>query len=257
MNEIEKREPMELSVAVVEQLMINGNLAGLTQPQRIEYYAFVCDKAGLDAATRPFDYITMNGKLVMYANKNCAQQLRRIHGVSVVDSHKDISDDLCTFTVTVKNANGRTDTGTGVIWVKGMTGEKLANAIMKAETKAKRRATLSICELGMLDETEIPTKHKPVACTVSSTSKAKLLLESKTPEGQAKKAFQSVVLQKLKMESLPPETLRGLLTQAQTLAGTQDIQRVAEWLRTQGEVFPETDSNETVYYTIAPKLTGE
>jgi hypothetical protein len=31
----------------------------------------------------------------------------------------------------------------------------LANALMKAETKAKRRATLSICGLGMLDETEV------------------------------------------------------------------------------------------------------
>ena len=33
----------------------------------------------------------------------------------------------------------------------------LANAIMKAETKAKRRVTLSICGLGMLDETELET----------------------------------------------------------------------------------------------------
>jgi hypothetical protein len=41
------------------------------------------------------------------------------------------------------------------VWVKGLSGEALANALMKAETKAKRRATLSICGLGMLDETEV------------------------------------------------------------------------------------------------------
>jgi hypothetical protein len=31
----------------------------------------------------------------------------------------------------------------------------MANALMKAETKAKRRVTLSICGLGMLDESEV------------------------------------------------------------------------------------------------------
>src|SRR5690606_24912460 len=39
----------------------------------------------------------------------------------------------------------------------------LANAYMKAETKAKRRVTLSICGLGWLDETEtetIPDAHR-------------------------------------------------------------------------------------------------
>src|SRR5690606_14334225 len=35
--------------------------------------------------------------------------------------------------------------------------DELANALMKAETKAKRRATLSICGLGMMDESEIET----------------------------------------------------------------------------------------------------
>jgi len=34
-------------------------------------------------------------------------------------------------------------------------GEARANLMMKAETKAKRRVTLSICGLGMLDETEV------------------------------------------------------------------------------------------------------
>jgi hypothetical protein len=33
---------------------------------------------------------------------------------------------------------------------------------MKAETKAKRRVTLSICGLGLLDETEVETVPKPV-----------------------------------------------------------------------------------------------
>jgi hypothetical protein len=38
-----------------------------------------------------------------------------------------------------------------------LRGDALANAIMKCETKAKRRLTLSLCGLGMLDESEIET----------------------------------------------------------------------------------------------------
>ena len=42
----------------------------------------------------------------------------------------------------------------GVVSITGLKGENLANAMMKAETKAKRRATLSICGLGWMDEVE-------------------------------------------------------------------------------------------------------
>jgi hypothetical protein len=38
-----------------------------------------------------------------------------------------------------------------------LKGEALANAIMKCETKAKRRVTLSICGLGLLDELDVET----------------------------------------------------------------------------------------------------
>ena len=38
-----------------------------------------------------------------------------------------------------------------------LKGDALANALMKAETKAKRRVTLSIAGLGWLDETELDT----------------------------------------------------------------------------------------------------
>jgi hypothetical protein len=41
--------------------------------------------------------------------------------------------------------------------VKGLAGESLCNALMKASTKAKRRAVLAVCGLGMLDESELDT----------------------------------------------------------------------------------------------------
>jgi len=47
--------------------------------------------------------------------------------------------------------------------IQGLKGLDLANAFLKCETKAKRRVTLSICGLNMLDETEvddIPARQK-------------------------------------------------------------------------------------------------
>jgi hypothetical protein len=45
----------------------------------------------------------------------------------------------------------------GAVSIAGLKGDALVNATLKAITKAKRRVTLSICGLGMLDETEIDT----------------------------------------------------------------------------------------------------
>jgi hypothetical protein len=51
--------------------------------------------------------------------------------------------------------DGRVDESIGALPIDKLQGEARANALMKCETKAKRRVTLSICGLGMLDESEI------------------------------------------------------------------------------------------------------
>ena len=51
----------------------------------------------------------------------------------------------------------REDVDFGAVSIKGLAGDALVNAKLKAITKAKRRVTLSICGLGFLDETEIDT----------------------------------------------------------------------------------------------------
>ena len=51
------------------------------------------------------------------------------------------------------------------------TGDPIANAFMKAETKAKRRGTLSICGLGMLDESEIASISSAVKVLENDNTK--------------------------------------------------------------------------------------
>jgi hypothetical protein len=145
------------AVNVLERVVIEGDLAKLTPAERIQYYRAVCDSVGLNPLTKPFQYITLNHKLVLYATKDCTDQLRGIHGVSTKITAREFNDNLAVYVVTAQasTAGGRVDESTGAVSTKGLSGENLANALMKAETKAKRRVTLSICGLGFLDETEV------------------------------------------------------------------------------------------------------
>ena len=140
---------------VIENVVIRGDLSKLTDDQRTSYYMTVCRSVGLNPLTKPFEYITLNGRLTLYALRNCTDQLRQIHKISVADMTETERDGVFIVTCKVINEAGRTDMAKGAVNIAKLQGEALANALMKAETKAKRRATLSICGLSLLDETEV------------------------------------------------------------------------------------------------------
>jgi hypothetical protein len=139
---------------VIERALIEGDLKPLTPAQRVVHYNRVCESMLLNPVTRPFDYILYQNKLVLYPNKNCAEQLRRIHGVSIKIVSRDKMESIYSIIVQAKDKLGREDESTAYLDLSGLAGLALSNALMKCETKAKRRVTLSICGLGMTDESE-------------------------------------------------------------------------------------------------------
>ncbi len=143
--------------SIIESVIIKGDLSKLTPQERSDYYMRVCESVGLNPLTKPFEYITLNNKLTLYALRACTDQLRTIHDVSVEELSESERDGVFIVTAKVRNKAGRTDMAKGAVTISRLQGEALANALMKAETKAKRRATLSLCGLGFLDETEIDT----------------------------------------------------------------------------------------------------
>jgi len=145
------------AASAIENLLIKGDLGALSPDQRNTYYLRLCDAAGLNPMTQPFEYLKLNGKLVLYAKKACTDQLRALNKISVVDMDQEEVEGIYSVTVKVQNGEGRTDMDIGSVNIAGKKGDDRANAIMKASTKAKRRATLSICGLGLLDETEVET----------------------------------------------------------------------------------------------------
>lgn len=144
-------------VGAIEQALVCGDLSRLTPGQRVMHYQRVCESLGLNPHTQPFDYISLNGKLRLYAKKDATDQLRKLHGVQVVSVKHELAEGVYEVMVEVQDATGRRDLEIGAVSVAGLKGDALANAHMKALTKAKRRATLSICGLGWLDETELET----------------------------------------------------------------------------------------------------
>jgi hypothetical protein len=108
-------------------------------------------------APYPTEYLTLNGKLRLYALRDCADQLRRLHGISIYITNRERLGEIYLVTTRAKDKTGREDESTGAVALGTLKGDALANALMKCETKAKRRVTLSLAGLGWADETELDT----------------------------------------------------------------------------------------------------
>jgi len=128
-----------------------------------EYYIEICNELRINYKTKPFDIIDIPSRRgtrkILYLNKDGAAQLSNVFKLSVIIIDKIIHKDIMTVTVECKDPSGRVvqDIGSGYI---GGSGESLANCYMKIVTKAKRRAILSFCGLGILDETEVESIRK-------------------------------------------------------------------------------------------------
>lgn len=156
-NALATNNSTDLDMQALENVLVNGDLSRLSAQDRLSYYRNVCASVGLNPLTKPFDYLKLSGRLVLYARKDATDQLRRIHNVSIEITGRERMDDVYVVTALARLPDGRTDSEIGAVTVAGLKGEALANAMMKATTKAKRRVTLSICGMGMLDETETET----------------------------------------------------------------------------------------------------
>jgi hypothetical protein len=148
--------PASNANAIMESVLLRGDLSKLSSAERNAYYMETCRSLRLNPLTRPFEYITLNGKLQLYAKRDCTDQLRQIRGISIEIVSRELDEDgLMTVWARATEASGRKDEDFGVVSIGPLKGEVRANAILKAVTKAKRRVTLSICGLGLLDETEV------------------------------------------------------------------------------------------------------
>lgn len=210
----------QLSKKTVEDIILKQDLTVLPSDEKVKYVMMLCERLGIDFAQKPFAIIKFQGQEKLYATKDCTEQLRKIHGVSVTDIKHQLLDDIFAVTVTLQDKYGKVDVATGavplVIWDKTLnaerklTTEEKCNAIMKAETKAKRRGTLSICGLGILDDSERDTMPKHEVYDVAETNVAPTIpqIEPKkeatprTPKQELNMYLKAVNMRKEKLAEL-------------------------------------------------------
>jgi hypothetical protein len=197
-------------LSVMEKVVIQGDLSMLNPQERLVYYTKVCESLGLNPLTKPFDYLMLDGKLVLYAKRDATDQLRKLHKVSITITNREKIGDVYCVTARGTTPDGRTDEAIGAVpllkeekvWdaekynsrtqKKGayvstgklipLDANELANALMKAEAKAKRRVTLSLVGLGMMDETEIETVDGAHRVVIDDQAQPELPERTEVPE---------------------------------------------------------------------------
>ena len=150
-----KGEVAAIDPAIIESIVTKGDLSGLNQVQKVQYYNYRCKQIGLDPSAKPFDLLNLSGKQVLYANAGATQQLCNLHKLSTQITGKERVDDIYIVSVRVTGADGRVSENQGAVSIAGLRGDSMANAVLKCTTKAIRRSVLAHCGLGMLDETEV------------------------------------------------------------------------------------------------------
>jgi hypothetical protein len=162
--------------AVLEKVILGNDLSNLSSIEKVQYVKNICDSIGLNPMTRPIQLMKFQGKEVPYFSKDATEQLRKINKISITIKETKIIDDLYIVTVEAVTPDGRIDSSTGAITISGLKGDAKANALMKCETKAKRRVTLSICGLGFIDESE--AESLPSAIKVNISNEPSLIVDN-------------------------------------------------------------------------------
>lgn len=67
----------------------------------------------LNLLTKPFEYLKLNGRLRLYALRDCIDQLRRQHGMSIYITNRERLGDIYIVTARAQNRTGREDESTG------------------------------------------------------------------------------------------------------------------------------------------------
>jgi hypothetical protein len=165
-SELSTTKASDLDPAILFSLVTGGDCAKLNDNQKLAYYKARCEAAGIDPRCQPFQFLNLQGKVVLYALKGATDQLASKHGIKVEIASQVTEAGIRTVTVRATAKDGRQTDEIGAVSVEGVKGDQLCNAYMKAVTKAKRRAVLSLCGLGMMDETEIETVPNAVPLVV-------------------------------------------------------------------------------------------
>lgn len=213
-----------------------GACNNLSPDQQAEYKTFLCAKMGVSPLLQPIDLIPTKNGLRPYLNKGAAELIRDERKISITDIEVSEKNGMFVAICKVRAMNGRVDCDMGAC----QKGNEPENSLMKAVTKAKRRATLSMCGLGAIIEEAHPTEYNGETPEETPSPNVTAILED---EAESKRNFQAVVLSKIDVDELPKEVWQKLIQQTMRLADTQSYEDAARWLQENGAIKLNKDDN--------------
>lgn len=151
-------------------------------PEQLEAYKAAV-AAVLNVDPLMLDYIMMPDPMgftgtnrVLYAKRGAAEVLRKNMGIDIVSLTPYESNGWLAYTVVAKNREGRQEVAVGAAYTQNLTGERVAHAVMTAQTRAVRRVTLQFVTGGILDESEVQNQaqfnNAPAASSAELTGSA-------------------------------------------------------------------------------------
>ena len=156
--------------------MIIRDLSALNEQEQNNWAIQVCEKYKMDSLMCPISFIPnpKTLKIIPYLNRAGSEQLIFNHKMKVTVSEPSFINGICIVKSTVTMQNGVINENIGCVCVEGLKGEAFSNAIMKATTKAKRRAVIGAVGLGLLDESEVEDiKYTEVKSNANNTQQVK------------------------------------------------------------------------------------
>ena len=226
---------------IVSNIVLKGDISGLSPDQKVSYYKSVCEKLGIDPSTQPFQLLNLSGKQVLYCSKAGGEQLTAKYKISHDIRERATVSDVFVVYVRAIDPDGRFEDSSGAVSITGLKGDALANAMMKAETKAKRRSTLSLLGLGTLDETEIETIPNAIAIPINGNVEA-----TQTPEPKKNGSFDPATEEAnskkypdKKWAELPSDYLQWVVKNSKSADARKKAAATLKWLEMQESIAPQ------------------
>ena len=157
-----KREPAPMvSAESLAKVLGKGDIASLSERQKVEFLEAVSDAAGLNPLLRPFEFITFpKGGMKLYFTADGADQIIGKHRLSVDYSpvHEDKERQLVMQWATVSDRE-RSVKAVGIISTAPRMNKDGRNTqmdyediLMKLESKCRRRAVKAFGGLSLIDD---------------------------------------------------------------------------------------------------------
>lgn len=147
---------------------ILGSLEKLSDKERVEYVSRLCTHLGIPDDLGLIELSWQDSgdgarSLAAYIRKGGTEIIRANNGIDIDEMIPCHGPDYVAFSCKAHDKTGRHEIAVGAVSTKGLTGSKVAEAVMWSQTRASRRVTLQFVGGGVHDESEMPEKTTNIA----------------------------------------------------------------------------------------------